>query len=453
MGRIQALILILIFLAVSTSGTVLMQNTSTATAEPWVYREMEVLFREGLTSDYPYDWVSSGNKLTRFEIAYYIKNLITSGFDSSKWQDKLGIIPQPVIEGIRKLVEEFRTELTAMGVNVTDINGISPNLNEARVNTELYQDLDVILSQRNGSTKQQESYYYFGQYIKEIYRKSFIFLPANFIKDENRALLQGTAGSINIVYHPDREENPPFLVVKGDLPIDTKKIVSGYYLFPLDNIGKEPASKKNPPDLSVSALDLLDEVNHVRQVENLWRFSGHLPLKGYSNFEPDMQSKLVFGEFNNSLKIGGYLISTDTKPDLINMGLPFYGSRQSMAVDLDNISRTDLQSFQINIQGNMALNSKTSITGELELLYRENKSGRDVIWPSDAKAGAGIQYQFSDYWTVLSYQSFVNSQLESNLLSTTSLGVEYNNWVTLWLAYQIVSFDDSRVTGALTFRF
>lgn len=452
MGRYRAFILILTVMAVSFSGTASMQNTP-STVEPWVYGEMEVLFREGLTSDYPHDWVSSGNKLTRFEIAYYIKNLITNRFDSSKRENKLGIVPQPVIESIRKLVTEFRTELIAMGVNVTDIYAISPNLNETRAKTDAYQDLDVILSQHNGTTKKQESYYYFGQYIKEIYRKSFLFLPAAFLKDDNRALLQGTVGRINIVYHPNQEDNPSFLVVKGDLPIDTKKIVSGYYLFPLDSLGKDKPSKSTPSDLSVSVLGLLDEVNHVRQVENLWRFNGLLPLKGYSNFETDLQSKLVFGDFNNSLKIGGFLISTDTKHDLVNMGLPFFSSRQSMAVDLDNIDRTDLQSFQINIQGNVALNSKTSITGELGLLYRENKSGWDVILPSDAKAGAGIEYQFSDYWAVLSYQSFVNSQLESNLLSTTSLGVEYNNWATLWLAYQIVSFDDSRVTGALTFRF
>ncbi len=447
-------ILISFFLAVTFPGTVLTQSDAPdLTIKSWVYGEMEALFLEGLISDYPSEWVASGNKLTRFEVAYYIKTIITNKLGSHIKQAKINLISQPAVESIRRLVAEFRPELTAMGVEITDIYTISPNLDERLIKTDDYQDLDLILSNINGTIEDQESYYYFGEYIKEIYRKSFLFLPSIFVKDDNRALLQGTAGTINIVHHPNQRENPPFLVVKGDLPIDAEKIIKGYYLFPLDNSTQNTTPKEVSGDLSVSVLTLLNEVNHVRQIENLWRFNGLAPLKGYSNFKPVFQSKLVFGELNNSLKIGGFLVTTDDKPDLVNMGLPFFSSRQSTAVDLDNIKRSDLQSFQINIQGNMALNEKTSITGELGLLYRSNKSGWDEIWPSDAKAGAGIEYQFNNYWSVLSYQSFVNSQLGSGSLSTTSLGLEYNNWATLWLAYQIVSFDDSRLTGALTFRF
>lgn len=446
-------VLTVFLLVLAFPGTALMQNTSTYKIEQWVYEEMEVLFREGLIPSYPCEWVSSGNELTRFEIAYYIKALITNELDSSKLQNEIDQIPQIVIEALRKIVSEFRSELTAMGVKVTDIDKISPNLDETRINNDYYQDLDVILSEKKGTTKEQSSYYYFGQYIKEIYRKSFLFLPEIFVKENNRSLLQGSVGTINIVHHPNREENPPFLIVKGDLPINDKKTVNGYYLFPLDDYIKGTGQIDPLYNLDVSALDLLDEVDHVRQVENLWQFNGPLSLEGYSKYQTDMQSKLVFGELNNNFKIGSYLISTDTKPDLINMGLPFSGSSQPLEMDLDTINRDDLQSFQINIQGNLALNPKTSISGELELLYRGNKSGWDVIWPSDTKAEAGIEYKFNDYWAVLSYQSFVNSQMETDSLKTTSFGLEYNNWVTLWLAYQILSFEDSRVTGALTFRF
>ena len=446
-------VLIVFFLALAFPRVALMQNTSTNKIGQWVYKEMEVLSREGLIPNYPCEWVSSGNELTRFEIAYYIKNLITNELDSSKWQNESDIIPQKVVEALRKLVAEFRGELSAMGVKVTDIDKISPDLDETRIKNDFYQDLDIILSDQKGTTKKQSSYYYFGQYINEIYRKSFLFLPGIFVKENNRALLQGTVGTVNIVYHPNREENPPFLIIKGDLPVDDKKTVNGYYLFPLDGYikGKDQIDPLN--NLDVSALDLLDEVDHVRQVENLWQFNGPLSLEGYSRYETKVQSKLVFGELNKNFKIGSYLISTDTKPDLINMGLPFFNSTQSLEMDLDTIKHDDLQPFQINIQGNLALNTKTSITGELELLYRGNKSGWDVIWPSDTKAEAGIEYKLNDYWAVLSYQSFVNSQSEIDSSKTTSFGVEYNNWVTLWLAYQILSFEDSRVTGALTFRF
>lgn len=447
-------ILIPVFLAIAFSGTVLTQsNASTIMVESWVYQEMEALFREGLISDYPREWVASGNQLTRFEIAYYIKTLITNKLDSSINRAKMNLISPTEVETIRRLVAEFRPELTAMGVEITDIYKISPNLDETMIKADDYQDLDIILSQMDGTTKNQESYYYFGQYIQEIYRKSFLFLPSVFVEDDKQVLLKGSVGTINIVHNPNQKENPPFLVVKGDLPIDAKQSIDGYYLFPLDNSTGSAAQKGTTDDWNVSVLHLLDEVNHVRQVEHLWRFTGPMPLKGYSNYEPDFQSKLVLGGLNNSLKIGGFLVTTDDKPDPINMGLPFFSSRQPMTVDLDNIKHSDLQSFQINLQGNMALNDKTSITGELGFLYRSHKSGGGEIWPSDAKAGAGIEYQFNNYWSVLSYQSFVNSQLESGLLSTTSLGLEYNNWATLWLAYQIVSFDDSRLTGALTFRF
>lgn len=443
-----------ILLLLALPGTALMESSASAiTVELWVYGEMEALFRQGLIADYPSEWVSGGNKLTRFEIAYYIKNIITNKLESSKGQDKMDSITQAEVESIRRLVTEFRTELTAMGVEITDIYSISPNLDEAMVETDDYQDLDLILAQQNGTTNDQETYYYFGQYIQEIYRKSFLFLPSIFVKDDNRTLFQGTVGTINIVHHPNSKENPPFLVVEGDLPINAGQTINGYYLFPISDRTQENVIKETPDDFSVSVLHLLNEVNHVRQVENLWRFDGSVPLTGYSNFEPVFQNKLVLGELNNSMKIGGYLVTTDDEPDLTNLGLPYFSSRQPTAVDLDSINQSDLQSFQINIQGNVALNDKTSITGELGLLYRNNRSGWGEIWPSDTKAGAGIEYQVNNYWSVLSYQSFVNSNLESGSLSTTSLGLEYNNWATLWLAYQIVNFNDSKLTGALTFRF
>jgi hypothetical protein len=38
-------------------------------------------------------------------------------------------------------------------------------------------------------------------------------------------------------------------------------------------------------------------------------------------------------------------------------------------------------------------------------------------------------------------------------LSTTSVGVRYNDWITLWLAYQCINFNDQKVTGTVTFQF
>lgn len=49
--------------------------------EPWIYQDMGLLHQEGLIDIYPSEWVNSGNKLSRFEIAYYIKNFLVTNID------------------------------------------------------------------------------------------------------------------------------------------------------------------------------------------------------------------------------------------------------------------------------------------------------------------------------------------------------------------------------------
>ncbi|MGD9155725.1 MAG: hypothetical protein PVG90_09540, partial [Bacillota bacterium] len=130
-----------------------------------------------------------------------------------------------------------------------------------------------------------------------------------------------------------------------------------------------------------------------------------------------------------------------------------YSPHQSNAVDWDVLQQNDLDALQINIKGSLNLTRQTAVYGGIDLLYQESPDKslfEDILLP-ETKYSAGVNYRMSNYWKLLSYQSFVNSS--SEWLSTTSLGVEYKEWITLWLAYQMLDFKTDRLTGVITFRF
>jgi hypothetical protein len=206
----------------------------------------------------------------------------------------------------------------------------------------------------------------------------------------------------------------------------------------------------------------LDEVNQFQQVDSLLRYNGSLNLDGFLKLNVDLrdQSKAV-GNLEQGLTIGGLLIYSNnsllqTKPTK-DFGLPVFNSRQASLitpVDLDLISSSkSLQSLQINIQGTLEIAPQTSLFGGIDLFYQSSTIHLDNLWPSDTKASAGVTFHVNDYWTFLTYQSLVNSQNNEGWLSTTSVGVEYNDWITLWLAYQFLKFDNPILTGTLSFRF
>jgi hypothetical protein len=237
----------------------------------------------------------------------------------------------------------------------------------------------------------------------------------------------------------------------------------GYYLFPIEEskLDSLVVEKYVNSKLNDSVLALLDEVNQIQQIDSLWRFNGVLPLSGYLPMVTDLKARPLVGNLDQGMKIGGLLIytenpSTKNSFEVNNFGLPFYNQRlitTATPMDLDTINGKNLQTLQINILGSMALSPQTSLYGGVDFLYRGTNTGLDNIWPSDAKASAGLNYHFNDYWTVLTYQSFVNSNLQTGLLSTTSVGVDYNDWVTLWLAYQLLNFDKPVLSGAISVRF
>jgi hypothetical protein len=429
-------------------------------AQQWVYEAMDLFSGEGYIRNYPQDWVKSGHELSRFEIAYYIKQLLESKLKDEHSNPDL---PPKVMNLLQKLMNEFDEELTALGILATDIMKIKPNLEAPTQKPDDYHDLDAVLGRDPVSkTLSTAPCYYFGQYYNSFQRKSFVFLPAEYINANDFDLLDGNINAINIVYQSSVGAKQLFLVVKGNLPLTGGRIVAGYFLFPIEDSLQE--GNLLNPGLDNTVLSLLDEVNHLQQVESIWRLEGSLSLKGYLKLDSGIQNKFFYGNINQGLRIGSMLIYSDNpsvRPrfDLNRIGLPSYTPYQSAAVDLDTLKLDGPDSYQINITGQKNLSSQTSLYGGIDVFYQETneKNLFEEIMPPETKYSAGVNFRMNSEWKLLTYQSFVNassqSQWKNQKLSTTSLGIEYNDWVTLWLAYQMIDFKESVLTGVITFRF
>jgi len=458
-------ILILLFMAVLGVGIGHAQDNSPGVAggprapetlmQPWVYEAMGFLQQKGIISEYPSDWVNSGNQLSRFEVAYYIKGFIIK-------QPTAKELPITTIEVLQKLIAEFRMELTDLGIQITDIYKVSPNLAALDMQVNDYQDLDTILLKNEAATPQP--FYYFGQYFNNFQKKSFVFIPQDYVESNYMVLINAIDTGINLIYPAKIRNDPSFLVMRGYLPVTDKKTLMGYYLFPIEEFqtGWGVIGKYGDTKINELVLALLDEVNQIQQLSSLWRFNGILPLNDYLAMKTDLTAKSLAGNLNQGLKIGGLLVYTENPSnrknslEVNNFGMPFYNPRlvtPAMPIDLDAISDKNLQAIQINIMGELALTPQASLYGGVDMLYRGANTGLESPWPTDTKASAGINYHFNNYWTVLTYQSFVNSHLQTGLQSTTSIGVDYNSWVTLWLAYQLVNFDNPVVSGTVSLRF
>lgn len=446
-------LLVVIFTGCFQAGFTQGVNTIRADKK-WIYHSMELLSREGFIENYPIEWVQAGHLLERSEIAYYLKRMLLK-FESRKQELN---VSSRVIEAFQALIIEFQKELADLGIKATDINRISPNPSLSFKQDD-YQDLDIIL-QPHGNNDTPQSYYYYGHYYSELQRKSFYFIPSDFITTYNTSQLEVNNGVVNILYQPQLSSS--FLVLKGSLPAENQSI-KGYYLFPIDDKEETRNRKTNleNPDQNHTILSLLDEVNQIQQVESLLRYNGTLNLDGFLKMNVNLldQNKAVVN-LEQGLTIGGLLIYSNNSLLKMNetkdLGLPAFNSRQNSLitpVDLDLINSKSLQSLQINIQGTVEIAPQTSLFGGIDLFYKGSTIHLDNLWPSDTKASAGVTFQVNDYWTFLTYQSLVNSQNKESWLSTTSVGVEYNNWVTLWLAYQFLKVDNPILTGTLSFRF
>ncbi len=426
-----------------------------ATLEPWIYQAMGFLKQKGFIADYPADWVNSGNQLSRFEIAYYIKGFITS-------QSAAPNLPDSEVEILRKLIAEFQMELTDLGVQITDIDQVHPNLSKISSEVGEYQDLDNIISKTK--TAIQQPYYYFGQYFSKLRKKTFIFIPLEYVRSNYAFILNGDESSFNVFYQPSSKK--PLLVIKGYLPVNNKQNVTGYYLFPIEwKSNSSDRSTNEILDVNNEVLPLLDEINQIQWVDSLWSVNGILPLNGYLPQDTDLKTKAFVGNLDQGLKIGDLLVYTENFNDKnslnTSLNLPFVNSigvagsniNLTVPIDLDAIVGTNLQPMQLNVQHPAAVPPQTTLLG-VDFSYQGGDSTVDNIqWLSNSRANAGISYHLNDYWTFSAYQSFNNSKLQAGWLATTSLGINYNDWVTLWLAYRLVDFDKPIVSGSLALHF
>ena len=425
----------------------------------WVYHDMEMLMREGLLKDYPVDWVKAGHTLSRLELSYYIKQVVI--YLENNKDVKLSPGVTKIVQG---LVLEFQKELFDLGIKTTEIKNVSlnpigfSNIGQSS-KVDSYQDLDSLFA-TSKSNEIPNSFYYYGQYYNELQHKSFFFIPSDFVKLININILENNNETINILYQP--QINSSFLVLKGSLPIESRSL-KGYYLFPIEDILKTNSIQiKNNVGINSSIISILDEVGQIQQVDSLFRYNGSINLDKFLKMKVDPldKDKLLVGNLNQSLTIGGLLIYSNDVSSKIgttkDFGLPIYNTRQASLitpVDLDQFSINNLPSLQINIQGTVGIAPQTSLFGGFDFLYQSSTAHLDSLWPSDTKASAGVSFHFDDYWTFLTYQSLVNSQNKQGWFSTTSVGVEYNQSITLWLAYQFLKFDNPVLTGALSFRF
>jgi hypothetical protein len=366
--------------------------------------------------------------------------------------------PHQTVELVQKLMEEFATELAALGIKTTDIEKISPNLTVPTQKPTDYQDLDLVIGPAISACDSNSSLpcYYFGQYYAALQRKEFVFLPAEYVAPGDFNLLENGINDINVVYQLGLKAKQLFLIMKGNLPVKNQSSVAGYYLFPL--VDQLKAATGGDADLGNSILALVDEVRQLKQVDSIQRMEGRVSLNGYLKLETGTEQRIFSGNINQGVKIGSLLVYSDnssvkSKSGVNDFGLPSYGSYQSNVVDWDILQQNSLDALQIYIKGSLNLTRQTAVYGGIDLLYQESsdKSLFEDILPPEAKYSAGVNYRMSNYWKLLSYQSFVSSS--SEWLSTTSLGVEYKDWITLWLAYQMLDFKADRLTGVITFRF
>lgn len=449
MSRLKKTIRMILIMMMLTGIGYAEANVHKTTLEPWIYQAMGFLKQKGFIADYPAEWVNSGNQLSRFEIAYYIKGFITSPSAVKK-------LPDSEVEILQKLIAEFQMELTDLGVQITDIDQVHPNLSKISLEVGDYQDLDNIISKKKPGI--QSPIYYIGQYFSKQQKKTFIFIPIEGVRSNYAFLLGNDESSFNVYYQPASKK--PLLVIKGYLPVNNVQSVPGYYLFPID------CNHNEILNINSEVLPLLDEVNQIQWIDSLWSVNGILPLNGYLPKETEIKTKSFVGNLNQGVKVGELLVYAenfnDTK-DLadINLNLPYANSvagagnnaNMTIPIDLDAIMGINIQAMQHYVQYPKVTPPQTTLLGTDFSYLGGDSAANNLQWPSNSKANAGINYHFNDYWTFLAYQSFDNSKLQVGWLTTTSLGIDYNDWVTLWLAYRLVDFDKPIVSGSLALHF
>lgn len=295
-----SLFILLVILSIQCTA----ENQLLIPAGHWSYRSMAELAKDGLFAG-NIRLQFGGDILTRYEMAYYLKQLIVH---LEKNQLKVKLTDRQT-EILNKLIEEFQDELRMLGINITDLEKMSPSLPHIhKEKDEGYFDLDYVLSNDLSTTANKvdltipnlsEPYYFMGEYLtSDLRQKVFFFSPEVYI--EPKLLLELKVNNRwDILYSSGDYLQISFIIVKGSFPIGSTK-VDGYYFFPLEN---------NPGILDANTektiYDLLESLASKYEVNNLWQFKGVLPFSKSLGKE-----KYARWQMTNGLQIGAFLIHT-----------------------------------------------------------------------------------------------------------------------------------------------
>lgn len=419
----------------SASATLADDN---AVSSAWVYDDLKTLYDAGYLTDYPQKWVASGQQLSRFEIAFYVKVFLVDNFQNSTQKIELNSLEEAAAE---RLVAEFQSELTAIGIKIADIREIAPGISTFNKKNDGMIDLDDLIRERKS---EQGSFYYIGNYFFEMQRKSFAFVPRVFVNADDLKLLDSMIDSVIVLRSTKLDEVKSLLVLRGLLPFNENEILDGYYLFSLEDTVQGNLNFNQEREV---VMNLLDEINNIQQIEYLCKISGDYNFDGYVRTDTVVSGTAWLGDINTGMKVGGLLLFSQNygaKNVTREFGLPYADAAANSGTD----------GLSLGVAGVKEISPQLSVTGGIDFLYRQTDPGSTTDYShSDTKTSAGLNYQVNRNWTLMTYQSFVDSKLGNSSLSTTSLGVNYGGWMIFWFAYQLIDFDDPFYSGTVKFRF
>ncbi|HHZ18989.1 MAG TPA: hypothetical protein GX391_00530 [Firmicutes bacterium] len=316
---------LLIFCLLLIGGLSLAETDLQVYAPDWSYEVMVELARAGLVPEYA---KVCGDKLTRLEMAYYLKTALGRLEDNQ--ESNYDILSS--VENINLLLKEYTAELRLLGITITDLASLTPSVKINQADEGFY-DLDLVLTAGTepelGQGDElridhlQESYYLIGEYHSpDIVDNIFFFLPENWLTTYNSSLLPAN-DRWEIMYTPRGDLELYFLVLRGSFPLEFQK-VKGFFLFPIQAGGR--AQNISRFELEQRVYNLLDKLSQNYEVNTLRQFKGKVPV-------PDLSP---WSLADKGLEIGDYLVTTKLAREYNwERSLPEKASDTNSSLDLD----------------------------------------------------------------------------------------------------------------------
>lgn len=430
------------------------------------YDKLAELARDGLLPSHHWDYITKHQKsLTRYEIAFYLRNIICRLEENSPHFTLTG--KQEYI--LKDLVREFERELTSLGVDVTFLDRLFPvDFSAPPELDDGYRDLDIILNSTNNFRTEKLSgkeenrkvapHYFIGQYYTGMLGWDyFIFFPETYgfnLPENNRQ------EPWDIIYQ--EEDANAFLVVEGELS-HGKNEIPGYYLFPLTEFANK---ESKPVGIEKKAYILLHNLSGLYwvNINSVQRLEGEWPLAHFNrlNYPFSRGSGLMDG-IATGIQIGDLILSTGfmkertaTPPVLGDQyqegaGLSFLDSH----VSTENTIEEDLSNYwHVDLQGSVLFRKNTLVYGGLRWEYEEqtNEELRQLSLVNSL-INAGVSFKINDYLQMLVDYKWYNDFTGGENISQTSLGLGWGDHTLLTLRYRMLALEPAAITGEVSFKF